>query len=240
MGLRKARLDQEFLADRRAAEGFGSAREYASSLLELATSRPPAGGPHATAAPPPATTRTASSHLFQRVLMLLRCPFPVETKPPAWWCWGLPGLAALVTLTLSSVAVRLPRPLSIANPALRRFHLSRLETVASPPGAEGSAPLRELPMRLPERFELTLELWGDSDRLARMRVVGLLLGMPPAVPDLERWHTVRIIRDEGGTRLWVDEQVVPRGSNPEPLTAWLSVQSALDFPAKIRDLTLTW
>ena len=78
------RLDQEFLADRKAALIFGPFRVYASSLVELATV------PVAAVKRLPARRvrgGESGSPLFQRVVMLLRCPFPLEPNPPRGpWC----------------------------------------------------------------------------------------------------------------------------------------------------------
>ncbi len=238
----QARLDQEFLADRRAAEDFGPLREYASSLLEFASSRPAAPPSAGAVAARLTMAGGAESPLVQRVLMLLRCPFPVEARPPAWWSWGLPALAALLTLGISSVSLRPPRPAALTIPAAHRFHVSRLETEARPAGTLGRVPLCELPVRLPEHFELTVDLWGDSDQLAATRVAGLParrahppFPMPGAGIMFQDHYAIR-----AAIRLWVDDQVIPLGRQPPALTAWLSVQPAPNLPVRCRDLTLVW
>ncbi len=77
------KLDQEFLADHRAAAEFGPAPHYASSLITLAT--PPRASGHSVEPGPIPPGSAGQSSLFQRVLMLVRCPFPVETRLPLWW-----------------------------------------------------------------------------------------------------------------------------------------------------------
>ena len=101
--LARMRLDHEFLADHRAASGFGSSGRYAASLLELSPPRREAPT-RPSLAPVPA--KGPVSALFQRLLMLVRCPFPVESRPPRWWRWSLPMGVALATLAASSLSHR--------------------------------------------------------------------------------------------------------------------------------------
>ena len=98
---RQMRLDQELLADRGASDRLGASSRYASTLVEFASvSRlrddrllaPAADG----------------SALLRRVLMLVRCPFPIELRPPRWWR-GMLGVATVLVLLLAT-GLSLPRP----------------------------------------------------------------------------------------------------------------------------------
>ena len=236
--LAQLRLDQEFLADRRAAEHFGPMREYASTLLEIATSRM-SGSAEAVASSP---VRGTGSALFQRILMLLRCPYSVEARPPLWWSWGLPCLSVVLTLGVSSLSVRSTsndrRPVATTP---RRFQVARLETYPSTPGPQGRASPCELPVRLPESFELTVEVWGNARTLSRTRVAGLALDDPrPVAVEPDRWHAVRLVRDRRGARLSIDDRPVPLARTHPPLTAWLSVEPATAEPGSFQNLSLTW
>lgn len=239
----QVRLDQEYLADRRAAAGFGPLGGYVSSLLDLASTRAEPPGPSPGG---PAAFKGPGSPLFQRVLMLLRCPFPVEPTPPAWWSWLIPCLAVLVTLGASSLTVQPPPATAVGPRRTHTFRMAWLDLAAAPPGLHDRAPLYELPIRLPEHFDLTTEVWDDLPTLSRMRVVGLGLelnpGKPPlnATPDLATWHLVRIRRDRDGVRLWIDGRRADAGRNARGLTSWLSVEPAPDRPASYQRLTLTW
>ena len=76
-------IDQEFLADRAAARRYGSSSGYAASLLALAESRPHATADREPIRPGPTWPsggEDARSPLFQRMLMLLHCPFRVEAR----------------------------------------------------------------------------------------------------------------------------------------------------------------
>lgn len=256
----RMRLDQEFLADRRAAARFGAHGEYAATLVDLAAAQAvPAesvgGAAVAAAVVPRVDAGPSGSALFQRVLMLLRCPFPVESCPPTWWTRGLAGLAVLTTLLAASLSLRpappAPRPpaageaTAAARPHGRSFQVTRLEVPPLSPGPRGRTRPIELPIRLPDQFELTLEVWADPTTLSRTRVVGLPLGAEAAMddelePTPERWHAVRLRRDHNGLDLQVDQQRVPVAGTPRSLTNWLAVEPAADRHGRFRSLRLNW
>ncbi len=244
----RMRLDHEFLADLRAATGFGSSGRYAASLLEL--SPPRRNGPSPTIAPT-GPAEGPVSDLFQRLLMLVRCPFPIETRPPRWWRWSLPMGVALATLAASSLSHRgveashppgTGRALATRGP--QSFRLARLELPASPVGTDGRSPAFHLPIRLHDDFVLTMEVWGNPGMLCRMRVTGHLLGTTqalasdPAAP--EAWHLLRVHRDARRLRFWIDGHP----STPDPrmpaTMPWLAVEPVPDMPLRVKNLTLSW
>lgn len=236
-------LDQEFLADRRAAAGFGPLREYASTLLEFASSRAGAslGGRKGKSEGNLTGVRGSGSALFQRILMLMRCPFPVESQPPTWWSWGLPCLSVVVTLGVSSLSIRPTSGRPTGPPIPRHFQVSRLETYPSASGPQGRAALCELPVRLPESFALSVEIWGNRQTLSRTRLSGLLLIDPrPVAIEPDRWHSVRLRRDRRGVQLSIDDRPIPLSRTHPPLTTWLSVESAPDKEGAFQNLSLTW
>jgi hypothetical protein len=178
--------------------------------------------------------------------MLLRCPFPVEDRPPGWWSRGLPGLALLVTLVASCLSARpgdlVPPPLSTA-PVAGTFRVARIDLPARPAGPKGRAPFLELPLRLPDRFDLTIDVWASTSNLVRTRVVGLPLALTPAPAqpgDPERWHTVRVHRDWQGLDLEVDGHHVTTAESPRCLTYWLAVEPAPERDGHFRALRLAW
>ena len=114
-----------------------------------------------------------------------------------------------------------------------------------PAGSHGRSPLVELPIRLPERFELTVKVWGDLATLSQSRVVGLTLVSPRLSPDApheaETWHEVRVRRDRDGIVLRIDgESVAPEPAADRGLTTWLSVEPAPDRGASYQGMVLTW
>jgi len=243
-------LDHEFLADRRAASKFGHLPSYASSLLGLAS---PAAGDGDGAPTKLEPAALPGSALVQRVLMLVQCPFPVESRPPAWWCWSLPGLVIAVTLASSTLRLRGsesdPIPTKLSPPATfqnRTFRLSRLTVPPKPVGPRGRAPLFELPMRLPSLFDLTVQVWGTPASLAQTRVVGLRLGTPNdllnAFATSPSWHLVHVRRSSAGGPivLEVDDRPMTVDTEKEALTAWLSVESPPNQPSEFQHLRLSW
>ena len=243
----RMRLDQEFLADRYAAAKFGGAKDYASSLVDLASGGVTPQGDEAGGRAPRLDAPAGDSPLVQRVLMLVRCPFPIETSPPVWFSRTLPYVAVAVTLAASSLSLRPDEPASSASavPPGRKFRLARLEVAPSPPrGAAGRAHLFELPIRLPEQFELSLQVWGDSETLSRTRVAGLPIEPPPPNPDesalVEAWHDVRVLRDGEALVVWVDDHASTLRPEASSLTDWLSVEPAPDQVGHFRNLDMIW
>jgi hypothetical protein len=123
------------------------------------------------------------------------------------------------------------------------FRVAKLDVPPKIAGALGRAPLFELPIRLPERFVLNVEIWADPRTLDRMRVAGLPLHRAQPASEtssaLETWHKVRVVRD-GEVSLFVDDQPVPLQDDHSSLTTWLSVEPAPDCEGRFRGLTLTW
>jgi hypothetical protein len=237
------RLDQEFLADRHASHGFGSSGRYAASLVDFA------GGRTGTAPGWTATTRGLStvrgigSSLFLRVLMLVRCPFPMELRTPRWWRWTLlPALAAL-TVLLSGITFRSAEAVSNRSPFPNYFS-GQILISESTPGADGRGRPYTLPFRLPKAFELKAEVLADEATLAHIRVAGLPLRNAPIVgpsqaDPAESWHSLRIKRTPDGTHLWIDGDPRPTPVPSRP-SHWLSLQAPPDRSTLFRNLSVTW
>jgi bla regulator protein blaR1 len=245
---RQMRLDQEFLADHNAAVGFGPFGTYASSLVELA-----APGPTEPVAEPVRQLPLwgASSALFQRILMLVRCPYPVETRTPRWWRLGLLPVVAGGTLLASGLTLRSAEPNvsvvnspPVASTSARSFRLSRLVIAESPAGTDGWTAPYNLPLAAPERFELRLELWAGEDDLAWTRIADCPLGLsgtdatvPPEPP---RWHKVQIRREPNHAAVQVDDREVPANEVDDVVSIWLSIQPAPNRLGLIRNIVVTW
>lgn len=244
----RMRLDQEFLADRHAARGFGAVGAYASSLVALAdAAAPPLGGPPCLSGAAPSPGPVGGSPLFQRVLMLVRCPFPLESRLPITWRLLFPPAAALGMLVASGLSLRGPEPVgshpgppqdSVPN----AFQLPILRLAES--WDQGAPRPYNLPLALPERFELTLEVFADLDALAEIRIVGHRIGWPwgfgATAPSPPQWHQVRLVRDTLGVVLWVDDIAMLAETEAGPASPWLSVQPAPRRPGLFRNLKLTW
>lgn len=247
------RLDQEFLADRRASAGFGPFGTYAAGLVDLAaTASAPASPPAGRAAghrPGPGIDG-GGSPLFLRVLMLMRCPFPVELRPPRWWRWSLVVVGTLGTLLASSLSLRgAAPPATAATAAINRsaaahgsFQIDRLRI--SPSNGEGRADPYTLMIELPPRFDLTLEIWATPDDLPEIRVAGQRLGPlrsgTVATPLAEGFQHVQIHRGPCGLSVRVAGREVIPEPNPPPIPRWLSIRPAPHEIGQVRNLTLTW
>ncbi len=208
------RIDQEFLADRFAASRFGSASGYAASLLLLAArapeSRPVAGHSDSIASDPHKSKADVRSPLFQRLLMLLYCPHRIETRVPRLWSWSLRLAVIAVSLIAACVCVRWPDAGAInlrsaSSRAVKCQPLRIADFIAQPnvpPWAERALP-NVLPVILPDRFDLRVEVLATREDLSRMCIAGHLLGPPrwassqtslPVAEPNERdsWHQVRL------------------------------------------------
>ncbi|HEX8199747.1 MAG TPA: M56 family metallopeptidase [Isosphaeraceae bacterium] len=237
---RRMRLDQEFLADRHAAGRFGAVEAYAAVLVELAGAGTPGPGIDTGAAGP---GPGAASPLFQRVAMLLRCPFPLEVGLPVWWRLAVPPAATLALLAASGLSLRGTGPARgpAADLAPNAFRLPVLQLAESFGGVPRPY---TLPLALPERFELTLEVFADFDALEEIRVAGHRIGWPwelgVSTPNFPEWHQIRLVRDARGVCLWVDDLPTLAEVEDGPAGRWLSVQPAPRGPGLFRNLTLTW
>ena len=235
------RLDQEVLADRRAAGAFGTFGTYAASLVELADPGP-APGRVEPAAPRPAPGAVGSV-FFRRVLMLVRCPFPIEARPPLWWRLTLPPAAALGVLVTSGLTVRgLPAgPPPAPIPGGRCFRMPRLSLPEAPAGRPPLPIPLQLPLaQLPPRFTLNLDAWADdADGLARIRILGLAPD-PGPTPMPPGWHTIRIARKPDRLAMWVDDRLVLDRPSPGLDATTFTIQPAPRGPAEFRNLKLEW
>ncbi|MFO0951692.1 MAG: M56 family metallopeptidase [Isosphaeraceae bacterium] len=251
--VRQMRLDQEFLADYLAAASFGAQGRYASSLLDFASGQ-------TAAAPTAAQSQALASRLesdaelsplAQRVLMLVRRPFPLELRPPFWWSLALPCLATLVTLSVASlrfdaeafgsVIGRMSPGRVPQGPGSRTFRVGRLELPAKIAGPLGRVPAFELPIRLPDHFELSLEILASAGDFAFLRIAGVPLDFAvtqvPAGPPT--WHRVRIVRD-GKVSVSIDDGPARTVLERVGLTPWLSLEPAPDREGRYRRLMLSW
>jgi hypothetical protein len=247
-------LDHEFLADRHAALGFGAPETYASSLLELATSRRgeamPAATPARAKAPRANAAGSAGSPLFQRILILLHCPFRVEPHHPTWWRWPTPVLILIVTPVVACLCLDLgtrnlqPTPALTARP--HSFRMPRLAIAPQNPGRRGRAPVYTLPFDLPAHFDLALDVWGDLASLAQCRIIGqrLTLHRADLASDTSRgaetWHQVQLQRSPSGVALRIDGQAIPLGPISDPVATRLTIEPAPGRPFELRNLCLTW
>lgn len=231
------RLDQEYLADDQASRKYGGFGVYAASLVGLADSAEfdrlaatRSVGNSSSVSPP---SSSAGSALMRRVLMLVRCPFPVESKAPRLWRGTLAALTITGVLGASTLTLRPVPSRSII--ALERHHkllISRLTI---------SDKLFTLPVEVAREYELQLEVYGDSESLAEVRICGRRLGRFAVWDDQADWHMVRVVRDGRGTFISLDgraaDEVPADGFSRSPR---IMLQPPPGRSVKFRDILLTW
>jgi len=255
------RIDQEFLADRFAASRFGSSSGYAASLLLLAARRPesrPNSRSREPASIGPGKSRAEMrSPLFQRLLMLLHCPHRIETRAPRLWSWGLRVTVIALWLVAACVCIRWPDAEAIeprsGGLAVKRQPFRVADFVAEPhvfsPAERALAYV--MPVILPTRFDLKVEVLATRADLSRARIAGHLLGLPRWADSRttraesepgqrESWHQVRLVRDGQDLQLWVDAQSLPVTMKPELTTESLTIEPGPGRSVRFRNLVVDW
>lgn len=240
-------LDQEFLADHHASHGFAHSTAYASSLVSIAAPAAQGASP-SNRVSVPATRPTAAgagSALFLRVLMLVRCPFPVEAAPPSWWRWAVAPIVGCVTLVASALSLRTPEP-ETAPPTAQAagtvhgaFHLVRLITEAEKDDSDSAVSKPYvLPPLLPPSFDLSLEVWASAADLPEVRIVGYHLLPISKVTD--GWHAIHVHRERGLTTFTLDGRSVSAVADSGPPSKRLTVAAAPHQPGLFRNLVMRW
>jgi beta-lactamase regulating signal transducer with metallopeptidase domain len=255
-------IDQEFIADNAASRLFGTSSSYAASLLALAESRPTGAMPERGRGRNP-ISRSAEktgvhSPLFQRMLMLLYCPFLVEQRPPRRWSWTLRVAIVIACLASACICVRWPHADAV-EPAQNAVGFGRYEAfrvsefVAAPLVfmQGGRALPYHMPVALPTNFELRVEVLSNMADLAAVHIAGhALIGDPSSKPVAdprsapafyaESWHQIRLRREGQGLSLWIDGSKSTAALDPDATTEWLTFEPGPDRPTNFRHLVLLW
>jgi len=255
-------MDQEFIADHAASQHFGTSSSYAASLL-AAGSRPTNGGKQEgrrrNTSNPSSTEKTGlHSPLFQRMLMLLYCPFLVEQRPPRRWSWSLRTILFIACVASACVSFRWPHADAVEpapnSGAFGRYDAFRVaEFVAAPlvftPG--GRALPYHMPVALPSHFNLRVEVLSSPAYLASIHIAGHALVRDSSVKHAanpsddpashaESWHQVRILREGQRLSLWIDGRKSRADLDAKATTEWLTFEPGPDRPTTFRNLVLQW
>jgi hypothetical protein len=256
-------IDQEFLADRAAAERYGTCSAYASSLLSLAApdddARPRVAGRE------PGGTAAASdkigvpSALFQRMMMLLNCPYPVESRTPRVWSWTSRLAVILASIAAACLVIRwpqaslaVPAPMDDGTPKIR-FQAPHFvtEPLVDPEGRLRSR-VYVLPLTLPPRFEVDVDVRCDVAGPVEIRIAGETIPIPgtPRAPDLHDpspqpgepkvWRHVHMRRHGPQISIDVDGQAVPEPEQPHFTSDWLTIEPPSHAPVEFQDLVVRW
>jgi beta-lactamase regulating signal transducer with metallopeptidase domain len=255
-------IDQEFMADRYAARRYGTSSGYAASLLSVAESRPSVANstrPSSSASSSSAERRSVvRSPLSQRVLMLLYCPFPVESRAPRSWSWSLRIAIVGISIVAASVCVRWPDARALAQrlhdsvPVSQPFCVKdfRAEPLILTPG--GRAMPYSMPVALPLHFKLSVDVLSSLADLGKIRISGLPLGVAIGSSDffepaasstssVDVWHHVRLERRGDEYSLWIDDQPITASWIDEHTTTdWLTFEPSPHHAAQFRNLIITW
>lgn len=244
---RQMRLDQEFLADRDASAIYGTGPAYASSLVGMAETGREA---HPASSASAEKDGVGVSALFQRILMLIRCPYPVESKAPFWWMIFSVALVGGGTVLAAGVAVRPGLEVGSVDEASQdaskhgAFHIARLMFESRPPGPDGRVPPYTLLQKLPRRFEMVVEVFAEPAQLSDIELAGRRLGPLPREALVKRtspaYHKVRMVRNGGAIQLWVAGQVIPPNPLDRPPTLMLELRPGPGQTGQFRNLVLSW
>jgi beta-lactamase regulating signal transducer with metallopeptidase domain len=255
-------IDQEFLADSSAAFRYGTSSEYAASLLTLAASRPGSSSGDARDQGLGTTWlaggQDARSPLFQRMLMLLYCPFRVEAHAPRSWSWTLRVTVLAVSILAACLCIRWPDARALEScPSRERWPMAapfRVASFVAEPIAlsTGTRALPYvMPIALPSRFDLSVEVLASASDLASVQIAGHALGPRERAPDVsgqmlsspdrgETWHSVRLKRDGRELTLLVDGKPVSAPLKSESMNEWLTFEPGPERPRHFRNLVVEW
>jgi hypothetical protein len=254
-------IDQEFLADRDASKRYGTPTGYASSLLAIAARcrsmvssqiANPEGGLAA------AGKLQVQTPLFQRVLMLLYCPFPVEARTPHLWSWALRLTVVGASIAATSLCLRWPtawtpdpQPSFPSAPAVH-FRVSNF--VVEPQGAliAGRSLPTTMPLVLPTHCDVSFVVRATPAELPFIRIAGFPLAAPlarasvdsspsGAVSDSGRGSYRFHLHLDGETQsLEANGQTLWVTGRSEPTPEWLTIEPAPQGSVEFRDLVVSW
>ena len=255
-------IDQEFIADHAASEGYGTSKAYAASLLSLAESRPNSPASPRTlrrdSVVPSTDRRRMRSPLYQRMLMLLHCPFPVERNLPRRWSWSLRLIVFVTSLASACLCVRWPHAWrSNTVEAVRsRAKAKPSEWLISsrPPSlltSNGHGLPHHMPVALASRFDLQVEVLASMSDIEKIHVAGHPLISETASNHIvdplfnpsfhaESWHHVRLRRDGAEMTLWIDGRQSTATLDADATTEWLTFEPGPERFVTFRNLAVDW
>jgi bla regulator protein blaR1 len=256
------RTDQEFLADRRTALLSGSPTGYARRLVSLAA--PESRSPFRRSIIDSMSmlsgrwrTGGFKTQLLQRVVMLLHCPFEIELYPPRMWALSATVLLVGLATICSTINLFASGPdgarTAIPSPRIgqRRFRVAEFVAVPQVVSRTGRSTPYVLPLALPARWELNVEIQASLPALRRIRIAGLMLdpGAEGGLASAENrslagsspsWHQIQLRHDDRQTLLDIDGKAFPLRPEHEALSGWLTIEPAADQTAVLRNLMVTW
>jgi hypothetical protein len=194
------------------------------------------------------------------MMMLLHCPYPVESRTPRVWSWTSRLGVVLASIAAACLVIRWPQS-SLAVPAStgaphRRFEARRFLT--EPIDIDGHLRSRVyvLPVTLPPQFDLDVDVHCSSTSLVQIRIISQFIAIPGTtaeaqLPDFppapanrgsgaSGWHHVHLHREHHAISIEVDGQTLPESPHIDATPDWLTIEPPSDGPAEFRDLVVTW
>jgi hypothetical protein len=175
--------------------------------------------------------------------MLIRCPFPIEGKPPLWWLWSLFAVTAIALLATTGITLQVAACGSHQGRTtheVRSFSIPRIILQPEPLSAGPTT----LPIRLPTDFDLSFEVLANAAQLSEIQILGNSLGPPPIVvnellEDEPRLHRVKLRRHKGVLSLSLDDK--PLKPLPHPsLDGWFNALGSRKETTILRSVLLSW
>jgi BlaR1 peptidase M56 len=254
-------IDQEFMADHAASRGYGTAKDYAASLLSLADSRPASTALERSLrrdrSVRSSDERRMRSPLYQRMLMLLHCPFPVERKLPRRWSWSLRLVVFVASFASACLCVRWPHAWAIeqarsgaAKGEREPFRVADFVAAPVVHTSSGRGLPHHMPVSLSARFDLRVEVLAGANELEKIQIAGHSLISDPSLqrvidplsnPSFHAvsWHHVRLRREGPELALWIDGSRSAAILDPDATTEWLTFDPAERF-VSFRNLVVDW
>jgi BlaR1 peptidase M56 len=254
-------IDQEFMADHAASRGYGTAQDYAASLLSLADSRPAAAAPERPLrrdrSVPSTDKRRMRSPLYQRMRMLLHCPFPVERNLPRRWSWSLRLVVFVASLASACLCVRWPHAWALeqarggaARGEREPFRVADFVAAPVVHTSSGRGLPHHMPVALSSRFDLRVEVLSSMNDLEKIQIAGHSLISNPSSQRVAdslsnpsfhavSWHQVRLRREGSELALWIDGDRSVAILDPDATTEWLTFEPA-ERLVSFRNLVVDW
>ncbi len=232
------RLDEELLTDHESAGRFGSTSDYASALLAMAPERPDRRTIRSrfwlrSKALPP-----ASPALVLRLHLLMRTPFPLETRAALGWKFAFIPCFVAGALVVSRLCAFV-EPGDDTSAALFSPNFCITSLTVGPSAANVNAPsIVRLLEELPDQFELNFEIENKQRALSEMRILEHRFETREPHPRDSDYLSVRIVRDAHAIRVWVEGAAcsnLPRG---KPELSALMLEAPKSEALHLRNLRL--
>ncbi len=196
------------------------------------------------------------------MMMLLQCPYPVESRTPRVWSWTSRLAVVVASIAAACLVIRWPQA-SLAVPASaaantpgNRFQVAYFvaEPHHEPSGVERTI-IYSMPVALPPDFDLEVEVRSPMADLSQVRIAGQPLGTAGAANPSHQgvrsplvseangdtsWHRVHLHSVRRRVSVTVDGRIVSDARRNGPAADWLTVEPPAHASAEFRNLDVRW